>query len=341
MSAVHEAGWVSVIVPTYNRASLLMEALESVRAQSYRPIELVVVDDGSTDATEDAVVRWPGADGAGDWRLHYLRQRNAGAPAARNRGLASARGEFVQYLDSDDTLGSGKIAAQVAALRAHPEWDVVAGDSFELETGAQTEPREPLTRESGLARCITSWTLPVNNPLFRRRACERIGPWDAGMRCFEDASYMASIFCAGLVLGYVGGAPSYIRGHRATTGAEQGPRVSFRGEPQRAHDEVLALYRHHCHVCARFPADRRGVQPYASALAKEGFRVARKLMQVGEGEKARELLDLHELASHSPRLRADRASLRALARVVGERRAATWHERAYDWLHDLRRGGRR
>ena len=146
---------------------------------------------------------------------------------------------------------------------------------------------------------------------------------------------------AGLVLGYVGGAPSYIRGHRATTGAEQGPRVSFRGEPQRAHDEVLALYRHHCHVCARFPADRRGVQPYASALAKEGFRVARKLMQVGEGEKARELLDLHELASHSPRLRADRASLRALARVVGERRAATWHERAYDWVHDLRRGGRR
>ena len=126
MSAVHEAGWVSVIVPTYNRASLLMEALESVRAQSYRPIELVVVDDGSTDATEDAVVRFTGnpasvvlgADGAGDWRLHYLRQRNAGAPAARNRGLASARGEFVQYLDSDDTLGSGKVAAQVAAVPA-------------------------------------------------------------------------------------------------------------------------------------------------------------------------------------------------------------------------------
>ncbi len=152
---------------------------------------------------------------------------------------------------------------------------------------------------------------------------------------------MASIFCAGLAIGYVAGAPSYIRGHRVSTDMTQGPRVSFRGEPQRAHDEVLALYRHHCHVCARFPVDRRGVEPYASALAKEGFRVARKLMQVGEGDKARELLALHEQAPRSPRLRADRASLRALSRVVGERRAATWHERAYDWMHDLRRGGRR
>ncbi len=335
MKAGIDAGWVSVIVPTYNRAGLLLEALESARAQTYRPVEVVVVDDGSIDGTTAALAAWPGAAAGDGWRLHCVSQPNAGAPAARNRGLALARGEFVQYLDSDDTLGERKLEVQVAALRAHPEWDVVAGNSSELETGRPAEPREPLTRLAGLQRCITSWTLAVNNPLFRRSACERLGPWDAQMRCFEDASYMAGIFCLGLTLGYVPGAPSYIRAHHGPARAGHGPRVSFRGEPQRAHEEVLALYRHHCHVCAMFPAELRAAEPHATALAKEGFRVARKLMRVGESERARELLALH--AHAAGRLRADRASLGLLTGMLGERRGAALHERSYDWLHDLKR----
>lgn len=336
MSGRIDSGWVSVVIPTYNRAQVLLEALESVRAQTYRPIEIIIVDDGSTDSTIAAIDSWAGSAGSSNWRVTVIRQSNKGAPAARNHGLSCARGEFVQYLDSDDTLGPSKIAAQVSSLSRHPEWDVVAGNSYELETGCLAEPCEPLTRAIGLMRCITSWTLPVNNPLFTRRACDLLGRWNENMRCFEDASYMAGIFCLGLNLGYVSGAPSYIRGHHSPAASAHGPRVSFRGEPSRLREEVLALYWHHRSIFSRFPPALRNVEPYASALSKEGFRVARKLMRLGDAKLAEELLAFYDDFPIAPRLRFDRASLRILGNLVGKTRAASWHEQTYDWLHSLR-----
>ncbi len=130
MSEDCRPGLVSVIVPTYNRASFLLQAMDSVRAQTYRPVELVVVDDGSTDGTPEAVSAWASAcapDGA--FELRYLSQRNQGAPVARNRGLQECRGEYVMFLDSDDMIGPTKLAASVARLAgagpmaiAHGPW---------------------------------------------------------------------------------------------------------------------------------------------------------------------------------------------------------------------------
>jgi len=102
-------GLVSVIVPAFNAERWIAETLTSIRAQTYEPIETIVVDDGSDDATASIAT----ASGA-----TVLRTRGGGPGGARNAGLARARGEFVQFLDADDLLATGKIARQVAVLRA-------------------------------------------------------------------------------------------------------------------------------------------------------------------------------------------------------------------------------
>jgi glycosyltransferase involved in cell wall biosynthesis len=101
---------VSVIIPTYNRAALLSEAVNSVLLQTYRNIEIIVIDDGSTDNTTEVMAAY------GD-RVRYTRRPNAGVNAARNLGLKQARGEFVALLDSDDLWAPFKIELQVRLMR--------------------------------------------------------------------------------------------------------------------------------------------------------------------------------------------------------------------------------
>ena len=95
------AGLVSTVIPVHNRAALLQEAVASVLAQTYRPIEVIVVDDGSTDDTPEAA-RALVAQHAGE--VFVVHQPNAGPGMAREAGRRAARGEFIQYLDSDDVL---------------------------------------------------------------------------------------------------------------------------------------------------------------------------------------------------------------------------------------------
>ena len=105
---------ISIIIPTYNRKHLLAESVQSCLDQSYPNIEVIVVDDGSADGTDAFVA----GRVAGPWagRVQYHKQANAGAAAARNRGLELARGEYIQFLDSDDILFKDKISLQIAQL---------------------------------------------------------------------------------------------------------------------------------------------------------------------------------------------------------------------------------
>lgn len=112
---------VSVVIPSYNRAHTLPETLESVLAQSYPHLEIVVVDDGSTDDTENAIAKYRD-------RISYVKQKNGGLAAARNAGFLKSRGEYVAWLDSDDVWNPDKTALQVAALQQHPDNVLVASD---------------------------------------------------------------------------------------------------------------------------------------------------------------------------------------------------------------------
>ena len=128
-------GMVSVVIPTYNRAAYLGAAIESALSQTYQPIEVVVVDDGSTDATATVVA------GFGS-RVRYFHQANGGVAAARNVGLRESRGELIAFLDSDDRWYPWKIAAQVSLLRARPDVGMVWTDMTAVDgQGGVTHPR--------------------------------------------------------------------------------------------------------------------------------------------------------------------------------------------------------
>ena len=103
---------ISVIIPTYNRAALLCEAIDTVLSQTYTNTEIIVIDDGSTDETTAAVQKY------GD-RVRYTRRPNAGVNAARNLGLKQARGEFVALLDSDDLWAPSRSSCKSVAAHVH------------------------------------------------------------------------------------------------------------------------------------------------------------------------------------------------------------------------------
>jgi glycosyltransferase involved in cell wall biosynthesis len=108
---------VSVIVPAFNSSTYIGETIQSVLEQTHSALEILVIDDGSTDNTADVVRRYP---------VRYFCQQNAGPSAARNTGIANARGEFIAFLDSDDLWIPQKLAVQLEAFRHHPD----AGFSF-------------------------------------------------------------------------------------------------------------------------------------------------------------------------------------------------------------------
>ena len=117
-------GLVTTIVPVYNRTDMLAEAVDSVVDQSYRPIEIIIVDDGSTDDTPAACDALAAAHPD---IIRVIHQPNGGPGLAREAALGAARGEFIQFLDSDDLLLPGKLEAQVAALQQQPECGVAYG----------------------------------------------------------------------------------------------------------------------------------------------------------------------------------------------------------------------
>lgn len=125
---------VSIVLPTYNRAHVLAEALESVFAQTYPDFELIVVDDGSTDETRTVISRFR------DARLRYLQSLiNTGCSRAMNRGMDESRGELISFLDSDDLWHRDKLAAEVGFLDAHPGVQAVFSD-LEKYDGPQYFP---------------------------------------------------------------------------------------------------------------------------------------------------------------------------------------------------------
>ncbi|MCW5623682.1 MAG: glycosyltransferase family 2 protein [Burkholderiales bacterium] len=184
---------VSAVIPAYNAAAWIGETLESVFTQDHGPVEVIVVDDGSTDGTATEVARFGG-------RARCVQQVNSGQAAARNRGVAASRGEFVAFLDSDDLWLPGKTAAQVALLEARPAASLAFCNyaSFGDETKPAGFDRAPVLRSLAAlpigvhGREIRADLLaPLLRDMFcqipstwmvRRSAFDRIGGFDERLR---------------------------------------------------------------------------------------------------------------------------------------------------------------
>jgi len=168
---------VSVIVPVYNGGRYLRAALESVFAQTYRPIEVIVVDDGSTDDSGTIAQSFP--------EVRYIHQTNQGVAAARNNGIEAARGEFFAFLDQDDLWTTDKLRVQVDYFLNHPDVGyTLTQQKFFLEPGA-TVPA--WFRKELFDSVHTGWVL--GTMLVRRTAFEQIGNFATGYSAANDSDW--------------------------------------------------------------------------------------------------------------------------------------------------------
>jgi glycosyltransferase involved in cell wall biosynthesis len=165
---------VSVIIPTYNRADVVTRAVDSVLAQEYRPIEIVVVDDGSTDDTRDVLAKYPDP-------VRTMHQENTERGAARNTGLAATTGALVACLDSDDEMLPGHLDRLVAALVDQPDVGIAysKAEFYDDERGEMFDlfPRRPVEGDAFLEGAIGN-RMTVGSVLVRRSLLDRVGWFD-------------------------------------------------------------------------------------------------------------------------------------------------------------------
>lgn len=180
---------VSCVIPVYNGERYLAEAVDSALSQSQPPLEIIVVDDGSTDTTEQVARRF------GD-PVVYLHQDNAGAPAARNRGVAAARGDLVAFLDSDDIWLPEKLARQAAAFAANPELDVSTTD-YENFWVAELAEEERSLGAGGLQRVMAGYVNQTG--MVRRRLFESVGLFDPALTHRDGMDWYARAVDSGAV----------------------------------------------------------------------------------------------------------------------------------------------
>ena len=166
---------ISVIMPAFNAAAFIAEGIDSILAQEHRPIEVIVVDDGSTDDTASI------AAGFGS-PVRCCTQKNTGPPSARNKGLSMARGDLIAFLDADDVYEPGKLELQVKKLEENPQVDVVVGKMVRLElASAPDEPLVfvPIEQDDHV-------NLQLGTALFRRAAFDKVGFFDVSLLATDD-----------------------------------------------------------------------------------------------------------------------------------------------------------
>jgi glycosyltransferase involved in cell wall biosynthesis len=181
---------VSVIIPTYNRAWVLREAIDSVLAQEFKDFELIVVDDGSTDNTGEILDSY-------EQDILVLRQSNKGVSAARNRGIAAAAGRLIAFLDSDDLWLPRKLSSQVDFFKSNPAAVINQTEEIWVRNGVRVNPKTRHHKFSGmifersLALCLVS----PSAVMIKKNLFSEVGVFDENLPACEDYDLWLRISC--------------------------------------------------------------------------------------------------------------------------------------------------
>ena len=273
---------VSILIPCYNAEKYIGETLESVFQQTWKNIEVVVVDDGSTDSSADVVRSFR------ESQIKLVQQANRGQTAALNACLAHARGDLVQYLDADDLIAPDKIELQIARLKRAPravataEWGRFYGsvDETRFTPEAVWKDLDPLdwlslSRADGLGMMFPAlWLVPME-------IVRAIGPWREDLSLNNDAEYFTRVllaaervlFCAGARCYYRSGLAGSLSGRKSPAAwASQihvlelcEGYVREREDSERVRRGFALSWQHLAHAC--YPYDRRTAR-YALKRAK-------------------------------------------------------------------------
>lgn len=295
---------VSTVIPVFNRAAMLREAVASVLAQTYRPIEIVIVDDGSTDDTPQAAE----ALASEHPEIRAIHQPNGGVGRAREAGRLAARGDYIQHLDSDDLLLPRKFELQVAALTAQRECGIAYGitryrDARGNEIACDWKPNNLVETTLFPSLLVARWWETVT-PLFRRTVTDTIGPWSE-LRLEEDWEYDARAAALGVRLTYIPEVLAEHRDHRQGRLSSGAPLMPARlRDRAQAHERILEH------------AMRAGVDaalPEMQHFARELFLLARQCGAAGLSKESERLVSAARSVSTARDLRV----YERIARLVG------------------------
>ena len=306
---------ISVFLPVYNEEPNLLPLhakLDEALKKLGRTAEIVYVDDGSSDDTpavaEALAARHPET-------VHVLHVPNGGPGVARESGRRRARGEFIQYLDSDDVLLPGKFEVQVEALRRDPDCGVSYGKTRyvdEAGRGADTAWRRTGERiERMFPSFLAGRWWGTSTPLYRRSVTDAVGPWTS-LWNEEDWEYDCRAAALGRRLAYVPDFVSEQRGHAADRLSRDGS-----SDPGKLRDRAAA------HALILGHAESAGIGPRAEEMrrfARELFLLSRQCGAAGLEHEARHLHGLARRASRGDRRRLDLRVYGVLARALGWRR---------------------
>lgn len=208
---------VSIIIPTFNYAGYIRETVESALAQTYKHVEVIVIDDGSTDDTREVI-----SDLIESNRLKYFYQDNRGLAAARNTGIRIAKGKYISFLDSDDLISPKKVEVQAESLEGRQEYGVAFSDFRYFADSDKTHLILPRVRYSGdptLRMIICGEVMPIHSALIRRDVLKETDWFDESLESCEDYDFWIRLKVRNIKFLYI--------------------------------DEVLALYRLHSNQMSR------------------------------------------------------------------------------------------
>jgi len=258
---------VTVIIPTFNRVALLEEAVTSALVQTYAAVEVVIVDDGSTDSIWSVIEGVSNSNSGKDVR--YYRQENRGPAAARNLGVAHARGRYIKFLDSDDTLSERDIEEFVGAIGRHGADLCIGSRRYMSPEGRQWSiqyaPPDGLI-DDVLTRFFNLELRPQGALwFFDARICREY-PWDEGLLAREDTDFLGRILIDGKV---VCGAPKAIYNQRYHS---LGRQMNRQFEPAVLANIVESNERL-CTVMRERRTHRAARRAYASSLCRTALRL--------------------------------------------------------------------
>jgi glycosyltransferase involved in cell wall biosynthesis len=193
------ASGISVVIPAYNAEGTLDDAIGSALAQTHAPLEILVIDDGSTDATAAIAARHAKASSG---RVRVIRKENGGVASARNRGLAEARGDLIAFLDADDAWAPEKLAVQAHHLATRPEVVLVGTGTYRwpsAEPSAVGNAGEPGVRRIERERLAVRNHLVTSSVLLRRSAMTEAGRFDEELHGPEDHDYWLRVADSGAI----------------------------------------------------------------------------------------------------------------------------------------------
>jgi glycosyltransferase involved in cell wall biosynthesis len=261
---IRVASLVSIVIPAYNHAAHLDHAIRSVLAQDYPSVELIVLDDGSTDGTRGVLEKYTG-------RFHWETHANMGQAATLNKGWARAHGEFLSYLSADDLLLPHAVSTAVEALAREPALVMVYGDFDMIDAEGRTIRTVRAPDWSYYDLVVRTVCAPGPGVFFRRSAHEAAGGWDPAFRQWPDYEYWLRLGLQGPFARI----PRVLAAFRVHGASQTFSRLAF----DRAEEPVRALFGFYSSR-ARLPPEIAAAKPRALAgaylaSAQLHFRAAR------------------------------------------------------------------